>query len=132
MRKKYKAKSHVSLSVALSSGKSTHVTFSPLTGGGSVYYTDNPELQRALEHHPKYGRLFRIDESEPAVVAAAVPLKAAPEKTEDSVKEMKFACLDDAKDFLVDKYGLSRTKLRSRTAIVEAGKKEGIVLVISS
>ena len=131
MRKKYKAKSHVSLSVALSSGKSTHVTFSPLTGGGSVYYTDNPELQRALEHHPKYGKLFKVDESEPAVAAAA-PAKAAPDKPADGVKEMKFACLDDAKDWLVDKYGLSRTKLRSRTAIIEAGKKEGIELVISS
>ena len=59
--KRYIAKSHISISVNTSKGNA-HITFSPLTGGNkSAYYTDNEELQKALEAHPRFGKLFRLD-----------------------------------------------------------------------
>lgn len=59
--KKYIAKTNVSVNVVLSNGKNRHITFSPLTGGGSVYYTDDADIIEALERHYKCGTLFRID-----------------------------------------------------------------------
>ena len=64
MLKRYKSKSCISLSVKLSTGGTTHVSFTPQTGGGSVYYTDNEKVQEGLEKHPKYGKLVYEDKIE--------------------------------------------------------------------
>lgn len=143
--KKYKSSSHVSLSVMLAIGKSVHVTFTPQTGGGSVLYTADERLQRGLERHPRYGKLFRLVEESPrsnvARVAAAnagraerqagadqVAADCAPDGTEAAAKKrvVKVTCIDDAKEWLVDKYGLSRTKLRSKKSILEAAESRGV------
>lgn len=59
--KRYIAKTNVSINIVLSNGKNRHVTFDPLTGGGSVFYTDDPDIIEAMERHYKYGTLFRTD-----------------------------------------------------------------------
>ena len=59
--KKYIAKTNVSINIVLSNGKNRHIAFSALTGGGSVFYTDDPDIIDAMERHYKYGTLFRID-----------------------------------------------------------------------
>lgn len=59
--KKYIAKTNVSINVVLSSGANRHIAFSALTGGGSVFYTDDPEIIQAMERHYKFGTLFRAD-----------------------------------------------------------------------
>jgi len=120
--KKYKAKSHVALSVHLPSGKSVRVSFTPLTGGGSVYYTDDKDLQSALRSHPKYEHLFKECEM-PAPMVQSQP---AP-KQADSTTKISVSCIEDAKEILVDKFGYSRTKLRSIKAIKDAAEKHGII-----
>lgn len=126
MAKKYIAKSHVAINVVLpTSGKSHHVSFLPLTGGGSMFITDSEDLQQALEAHRKFGKLYKID----------ISYKDEPEQTEDpqeqgaedvAVKKVEVASLDDAKNYLVDNFGISRTKLRSRKQIEDAGAANGI------
>lgn len=59
--KKYIAKTNVSINVILPSGANRHIAFSAVTGGGSVYYTDDPDVIQAIERHYKFGTLFRID-----------------------------------------------------------------------
>lgn len=59
--KKYKAKTDVSINVTLQNGRNTRISFSPLTAGGSVFYTDDKEIQDALERHYKFGKLFTLD-----------------------------------------------------------------------
>jgi hypothetical protein len=124
MTKKYIAYSHVAFNVVLPSGKSYHVSFAPLTGGGSMLITSNEDLQKAIEKHYKFGKLFKIDvnyKDEPEVVveeAAAVE--------EPKVKVMKMASLDDAKAYLADNFGISRTKLRSKKQIEDAAAANGI------
>lgn len=59
--KKYIAKTNVSINVVLASGANRHISFSSLTGGGSVFYTDDSDLIRAMERHYKFGTLFRVD-----------------------------------------------------------------------
>jgi hypothetical protein len=157
MTKKYTAKTDIALSVYLKSGKSVHVSFSALTGGGSVLYTDDEELQAALEAHPKYGRLFKlektIDPKKPAKPAEPVkpeedegaedpgtdeaPTEEAEEPEEDDaeaddeeaqVKKIMVNSLDEAKDYLCEHFeSYSRTKLRSKVAIKAAAEKEGFV-----
>lgn len=59
--KKYIAKTNVSINVVLASGANRHIAFSSLTGGSSVFYTDDPNLIQAMERHYKFGTLFRVD-----------------------------------------------------------------------
>lgn len=59
--KKYIAKTNVSINVVLATGANRHIAFSALTGGGSVFYTDDPDIQKAMESHYKFGKLFRVD-----------------------------------------------------------------------
>lgn len=125
MTKKYIAYSHIAINVVLpSSGKGMHVSFTPVTGGGSVYITSNEDIQKALERHSRFGKLFKIDinykeEPEP-VVEEVVAVK------EPKVKVMKMASLDDAKAYLADNFGISRTKLRSKKQIEDAAAANGI------
>lgn len=127
---KYTAKSHIALNV-LVNGKSMHISFTQQTGGGSVYYTNDADIAHSLERHPKFNKLFK-KEAEAPVLAVAKP-KEAPKKVEEAKpkeKEKTFACYEDAKDYLVDTFGVSRTKLRSKTAIEAAAKANNIILKI--
>lgn len=101
-----------------------HITFAPLTGGGSVYYTADEQVQNALEQHPKYGKLFKEDalyQDNRAVVA-----KPKVEKKQKDINEVQVSCLDDAKDYLSEKFGISRTKLRSQEGIEKAAAANGV------
>ena len=123
MLKKYEAKSQVNLSVHLPSGANVHVSFSPKTGGSSVFYTSDEALQYGLEHHGRYGKLFRlasIEDEKPA------PKPIEKKETEPGKKTITFRSNDDAKDYLADKFGISRSKLRSRAAIEEYAVKNDI------
>lgn len=128
--KKYVAKSCLSLSVAIPGGGTTHVAFTPKTGSGSVFYTDNEKIQEGLAKHHAYGKLFK----EEAIVAKPKKKETEPEaqlaEKGGSKKErvMNFACNDDAKDYLADKLGVSRSQLRTKTAIEEVAKKNGITI----
>lgn len=75
---KYIAKSTISLSVALPNGGYARVSFSPLSDGRSVYYTDDKDIIWALEHHCKYGTLFFAEKMEtPAPSVMKKPAKKA-------------------------------------------------------
>lgn len=173
MLKKYQSKSSISLSVLMNTGKSVHVSFDSLTGGGSIFYTDDEELQEALAKHHKYGRLFKEVElvkpvAEPAPkkkpvvkeeevedvedidevddtedeVDETTEENAEDEATEENAEEVQeqeapvatgkqihVTNLEDAKNYLADNLGVSRTKLRSKKAILEVAEANGIVFV---
>lgn len=63
--KKYIANSDISVSVTLPNKKSTRISFSALSNGMSVFYTSDKDIQWALEHHYKFGKLFRLAEDTP-------------------------------------------------------------------
>lgn len=116
MLKKYRARTDISLSV-----KGAHISFRAVTGGGSVYYTEDEKLQQALESHPKYNKLFtEVPAEKPVVVKKVEPMK------QGGVKQVVVSCLEDAKEYLVDTYGISRTKLRSKQNILDAAKAKGV------
>ena len=76
--KKYKANTNVSINVVLPSKKNLHISFIPLSDGSSVFQTDNEDIQRAIESHYNFGRLFRlVGTSGVKAPAKKTPAKAA-------------------------------------------------------
>lgn len=128
MIKKYKSRSAISINVVLDSKKSMHIAFTAQSDGGSVYITDNKNVQNALERHYKYGTLFKL-----AGVEDEVSKESQSKETQDTEQEeknkkrtVKVSDIAAAKDFLADTFGISRTSLRSEKAIREAAEQHNI------
>jgi predicted DsbA family dithiol-disulfide isomerase len=99
--------------------------FSPITGGGSQFYCED-DLAEALHHHYLYGVRFR----EVAVPVEPEPQASSEEQPEaDGLRQTTFNCNDDAKDYLADKFGVSRSKMRTRTNIEEVAKSCGLEII---
>lgn len=128
MKKHYKSKTAISINVVLKSKKSMHIAFTAQSDGSSVYTTDNPDVQYALEHHYKYGKLFKLvsTESEADIKAKQEAEKAAANEKKDEIRKVSVSDLAAAKDFLADTFGISRTSLRSEKDIMEAAKANNI------
>lgn len=128
MIKHYKSKTSIAINVVLKSKKNMHVAFTAQSDGSSVYTTDNPEVQYALEHHYKYGKLFKLvsTESEEDIKARQEAEKAAANEKKDEIRKVSVSDLAAAKDFLADTFGISRTSLRSEKSIMEAAKAHNI------
>lgn len=125
--KKYVAKSHVSLSIPMTDKKNARISFTPITGGGSVYYTSDERVQVALEQHPKFNKLFKEDKLYQAKKAVTPQPKQEPKKKD--ITEVRVTCLDDAKDYLSDKFGVSRTKMRSAESIIKQAAANNIQFI---
>ena len=143
MIKSYKANTNISINVVLpGSKKNLHIAFVPLSDGSSVFSTENEEIQKGMERHYEFGSLFRFvgaaDTRKPRNAPAKAQTKeeSAPEEAEGTGENgeseegttVKVAVTDlaSAKDYLADKFGISRTLLRSTKAIMEQAAAHGI------
>ena len=106
-------------------GVKHHLVFTPTTLGESFLTVDDPLLQRAIEHHPYYGKLFeRMPEKEP-------PRPQSPTdnvKKGDRIRHLVFTDFDDAKEQLAQMTGLSRTAMRTPEDLLNAAKNHGIAI----
>lgn len=84
--KKYISNSTISVSIVLLNGKCNRVSFSPLSDGRSVFYTSDEDIQWGLEHHYKFGKLFRLekDTADESPVSPKMPGKKADKPVETS------------------------------------------------
>ena len=134
MIKKYTSKSTIAINVSLGDGKNIHVSFGAVTGRGSVYYTNDEALQAALEKHHQYGRLFKLQETideQPASVDSPEGGEEATARPTDTLHAdagsmVHVDGLDDAKEYLCEHFGISRTKLRTKKSILDAASSSGI------
>lgn len=125
---KFVSKSHVALNVVLPNGASAHVAFKEQTGKGSVFYTADEDLAVSLRNHQKFGKLFKEEQlAAPKPVTTKKVKKEAP-AAEDTENVKTFSNNEDAKDFLAERHGISRSKLRTRAAIETAAKSVGITI----
>lgn len=146
MIKTYKSNTHVSINVVLPSRKNLHITFSPLSNGGSTFTTDQEEIIRAIESHYNFGRLFRIESTIDNTEGEEGGFDteegngtnetnedkgtgAHGDDTKSGLKQVHVSDLASAKDYLADKFGISRTSLRSQKAILEQAIANGIEFV---
>lgn len=138
MQKTYKSKSFLSISVSM--GKMTiqdlqvsdktvtkdvfkHITFEPDSSGYAYYSTDDEEEQKAIEAHPLFNKMFVLKDAPTSTVAkkaAAVPVEK---------KEVEVTSAADAKQYLVDTFGISRTKIQSTADIKKYAEQNGVVFV---
>lgn len=110
------------------------------------YTTEDPAIQAIIENsgYFKEGRIVLLSDVEGSgaysIVDAVEPEEAqaeeekavAPEEdaaTVADVKTIEVACLDDAKQYLVDNFGIAVRNLRSKKAIEDAATQNGIVFV---
>lgn len=121
MTKRYTSSARVVISVVADNGSNMRLAFNPLTGGGSYFETSDAQLQKAIEQNVNYGKTFvgmQVEEQ-------AAPVPVAKEEPKGP-KQVGVASLDDAKEYLAEKFGISRTKLRSKAAILAAAEENGI------
>lgn len=127
-KKKYRAGTDLSISVLLENGNSLRVKFFPISNGKSVYTTEDEEIQNAIEKHHLFGDLI-IVESETEIVTPDVNSQEEPaEEVKDTEHTViKVDSPDDAKDYLAEKFGISRTKMRSIESIQRIALEHNIV-----
>ena len=128
MSKTYEANTIVAITVQ--TGKfHRRVSFEQLSNGKSYYTTDSEALQQAIENHPFFkSRLIRLNEEEP-VPSPVAKAEEPKEAEEPELRKIVVAGQSDAVDYLTEKYGISRSKLRSQKAIAEAGAVHGVEFV---
>lgn len=122
MLKKYTATSQIGINAVFENNKYKHIVFNAITGGISVFYTSDESLQKAIETNSNYGILFSGEEViEPVEMAVEIL-----EDTNSKLTPVVVTCVDDAKDYLSEKFGISRTKIRSVKAIIDVAKANGV------
>lgn len=128
MKKVYKSKSDIAVSCLLPNKKSIHISFIAQSDGSSIYVTDNTEIQSALEGHYRYGKLFRLVETINEKTAEEKAKEKAQAEAENAAKTIKIKVSDiwEARDYIAETYSISRTKLRTEQAILNAAKEHNI------
>lgn len=129
MTKHYISDSHIAINVTLDGGESVHLSFIALSNGGSVFSTDSEELQNAIERHYRFGDLFTLDHiEEPKNTSETANEEyTSVKKSEDgNIQKITVNDLGEAKNYLADTLGISRTSLRSLKTILEVAKANNI------
>nr|DAQ45984.1 MAG TPA: hypothetical protein [Caudoviricetes sp.] len=129
MTKHYISDSHIAINVTLDGGESVHLSFIALSNGGSVFSTDSEELQNAIERHYRFGDLFTLDhieEPKNTSETANEEYTSVKESEDGNIQKIAVNDLGEAKNYLADTLGISRTSLRSLKTILEVAKANNI------
>jgi len=118
--KKYISNSEIAFNV-LVNGKRNHISFNPLTKGGSEFKTNDAKLQEALENSPLFGLDYTL--SEEAMAQGEEKNEGGEDDTKlEDVEDITNAA--DAKSFLIEK-GVSEDLLKTKPSIKKAAKSLG-------
>lgn len=144
--KTYKSRTCIAINVVLASKKNRHISFEPCTDGSSTFTTTSSDIQEAIEKHYNYNKLFFLESS---IVEKEDEKKSEKttktgdgvdeptgddepkdtKSTGDDVKKVEISDIEAAKDYLADTFGISRTLLRSKKAIMEQAEAHNIEFV---
>lgn len=106
-----------------------HLSFTPLTLGGSTFTTSDANMQKAIEKHRFFGtrvKLMPMDAENHAAENHDMSVSQEKEKPE----VLHFSSIADAKEYCADTFGISRTMLRSSAQIIQLAAEKGYVLEI--
>lgn len=131
MFNKYQAGSDLAFSVMVGNER-MRIVFEGKTMGSSVYMTRDPKIQKAIESHYWFNDKFFLAESiDEKKEAAEVKKKAAAKtkkKVADENKTHSVTDFEDAKDYLAETFGVSRSKMKTKEDILAIAKENGVEL----
>ena len=131
MYKKYQAGTDLSFSVMVGNER-VRVVFEGKTMGCSIYGTRDEKLQKAIESHYWFNDKFFLVESIDEKKEAAEVKKKAAAKTKKKVADEKkthvVTDVEDAKDYLAETFGVSRSKMKTKEDILAIAKEKGVEL----
>ena len=123
MYKKYQAGTDLSFSVMVGNER-VRVVFEGKTMGCSIYGTRDEKLQKAIESHYWFkDKFFLVEAVDEKKEAAEAKKKAAEEKKTHIVTDF-----EDARDYLAETFGVSRSKLKTKEDILSIAKEKGVEL----
>lgn len=126
----YQAGTDLAFSVMVGNER-MRIVFEGKTMGSSVYITRDPKVQKAIESHYWFNDKFFLVESVDEKKEAAEAKKKAAAKTKKKVDEKKTHIVtdfEDARDYLAESYGVSRSKLKTKDDILAIAKEKGVEL----
>lgn len=128
MFNKYQSGTDLAFSVMVGNER-MRIVFEGKTMGCSVYMTRDPKVQKAIESHywfnDKFFLVESIDEKKEAKKKAAAKAK---KKVADEKKTHVVTDFEDAKDYLAETYGVSRSKMKTKEDILAIAKENGVEL----
>nr|WP_294886424.1 hypothetical protein [Prevotella sp.] len=129
MYKKYQAGTDLSFSVMVGNER-VRVVFEGKTMGCSIYGTRDEKLQKAIESHYWFNDKFFLKEAVDEKKEAAEAKKRAAAKTKKAAEKKTHIVTDfeDARDYLADTFGVSRSKLKTKEDILSIAKEKGVEL----
>lgn len=131
MFNKYQAGSDLAFSVMVGDER-MRIVFEGKTMGSSVYMTRDPKVQKAIESHYWFKDKFFLAESIDEKKEAAEVKKKAAAKTKKKVSDEKkthsVTDFEDAKDYLAETFGVSRSKMKTKEDILAIAKEKGVEL----
>ena len=131
MFNKYQAGTDLAFSVMVGDER-MRIVFEGKTIGNSVYMTRDPNVQKAIESHYWFNDKFFLAESIDEKKEAAEEKKKAAAKTKKKVSDEKkthvVTDVEDAKDYLAETYGVSRSKMKTKEDILAIAKEKGVEL----
>ena len=121
------------MKVPFSDGTMTAMGVNP-----AKFTTDNYMVQHAIEQSADYkrGRIYKVNtielddevrierNEEPEAQVRGERLEVSEDEAVQTVK--RFACNDDARDYLESAYGVTRSKMRTRADIQSYGRANGV------
>lgn len=126
----YQAGTDLAFSVMVGNER-VRIVFEGKTMGGSVYMTRDPKLQKAIESHYWFNDKFFLAESVDEKKEAAEAKKKAAAKTKKKADEKKthiVTDVEDAKEYLAETFGVSRSKMKTKDDILAIAKEKGVEL----
>ena len=129
MYKKYQAGTDLSFSVMVGNER-VRVVFEGKTMGCSIYGTRDEKLQKAIESHYWFNDKFFLVEAVDEKKEAAEAKKRAAAKTKKAAEKKTHIVTDfeDARDYLAETFGVSRSKLKTKEDILSIAKEKGVEL----
>lgn len=131
MFKKYQAGTDLAFSVMVGNER-MRINFEGKTMGSSIYMTRAPKVQKAIESHywfkDKFFLVESIDEKKQAAEAKKKAAAKAKKKVADEKKTHIVTDVEDAKEYLAETFGVSRSKMKTKEDILAIAKEKGVEL----
>ena len=107
------------------------IAFHATTNGRAYYITDDEELQKGIERHPWFKSKFYLESVEEQSADKQTSDEQAKPEVQKEMVELNFVTLADAKNYLVDKFGVVRSNIKTQEAAISAGEANGVKITFS-